>query len=519
MKPNGDNRRESSWGGFQYRWNYDEYQKSLQRKRKKNAAHGMRAFCLTTVFVLLLCFASLMVVMTAALVRGAANAVGDKTTQTQPNGDWSLPQETGADTGTCSDTDGRQNTALTAADDVFLGDIAETAVTDTAGNLSFIESPTGEDAAENVLAPSVLSTMTVNEIAAACTKSTVTVHCKNSEIEAVGSGFFLSSDGYFVTNYHVIRKFSAYEAVLSDGTAYAAELIGSAPERDIALLKIDVTDAPAVTVGSSDALVIGDEVVAIGTPGSMEFAGTVTWGNVSGLNREVPVTDEEENILGYMNMIQISAVINPGNSGGPLFNVRGEVIGINTMKFTGDGFEGMGFSIPMDVVIETLTGWIEAHRAEHAPETDSDMLGTDTDAGETVVPDTIPPEPEPKIPASLGIRCEAVTEEEAALYRVPRGVLIRFVEPDSDAEVCGLKSGDIILSSDGVTLDSLEAFDAFASGLYAGDTHVLRVFRGGEEREINVIMTAPADTQAIVETETEAETAALVPAYEAKMAA
>ncbi len=505
MKQNGDNRREGSYGGFQYRWNYDEYQKSLQRKRRKNAAHGMRAFCLTTVFVVLLCFASLMVVMTAAFLRGAVSGLSDKVpAPTNPHEGLTVPME-GDDVQTAENPmfletqalpsepseietqpvslpqKEAETTAIGAVVDVFADQKTESAaVTDALL------------ADNSYTAPDILSAMTVNEIAAACTASTVTVYCKDETLEAVGSGFFLSEDGYIVTNYHVIRKFSAYTVLLSDGTSYDASFVGGDKLQDLALLKIELADAPAVRCGKSSALAIGDEVIAIGTPGAVQFAGTVTHGNVSGLDRDVPIMDENETVIGHMAMIQISAVINPGNSGGPLFNAYGEVVGINTMKMSGDGYEGMGFSIPIDTVAENLQTWMTDHRAANMPpETEEDTsvvimqnkvptLGSapSSDASDT---DTSPP---PRETVALGIRCEAVTEEEAALYRVPRGVLVRFIEPGSFAERCGLESGDILISAQcGEEMTAFDVFDSYLAWeeeLYRGDEFLCTVFREGK---------------------------------------
>ncbi len=515
MKQNGDNRRENSFGGFQYRWNYDEYQKSLQRKRKKNAAQGMRAFCLTTVFVVLLCFASLMVVMTAALLRGAVRGMSAdaRPSYTAPTGDLTIPRETdGSELITTALTEiSAETTAPMPAESSAVStepiptekDALDAAEPPKAAETEAETAPTDIVYAA---APDVMSAMTVNEIAAACTASTVTVHCKDDKQSAVGSGFFLTDDGYLVTNYHVIRAFSVYSAYLSDGSTVPAEYIASAPDSDIALLKIDVQNAPAVRIGSSSALSIGDEVIAIGTPGALEFAGTVTHGNVSGLDRAVPITDEADTVLSHMKMIQISAVINPGNSGGPLFNAFGEVIGINTMKYAGEGFEGMGFSIPIDAVIEQLNTWVNDHRKATAPET----AVTEASDSEAFVDDTqtTPPPAEPELPpvlrepVPLGIVCEAVTEDEAALYRVPRGVLIRFIASDSYAEESGFESGDILISAqigDTVTVfDSYDVYTAWESALYSGDVITCTVFRAGQTRTVTLTLsdTLPADAAA-----------------------
>ncbi len=504
--------RENSFGGFQYRWNYDEYQKSLQRKRKKSAARGMRAFCLTTVFVFLLCTASLLVVLTASLLRGVIDTLPD--TQSGESSGISLPL-----------TDGQPDTNPPAAPDtrelpteqlpenappppvIDGADVHAAAENENDGQPAAEQTPP-EQYKEAVTEDAVLSEtdsnfaeLTISEIADTCSASTVTIQCKNSETQSIGSGFFLSEDGYIVTNNHVIRRYDAYQVLLSDGTAYEAELIFAEPASDLALLKIDVTDMPVVSIGTAEHSAIGDQVVAIGTPGSVSFAGTVTYGYISGLDRRVEITDSKDAVIGHMEMIQFTAVINPGNSGGPLFNCFGEVIGISTMKLTGEGFEGMGFAIPIDTVYPTLREQIESHRAQTAPidtevpvdgetaESDPALTPEQTESAEAgeIILDTRPP-------AVLGIRVETVTEKEALLYKMPVGVIIRYVEPGTDAEQCGLRTGDIILSIDGSPTTDVAALDAYLADIRVGDTVQITVFRADAECVIPVTFTEPQQT-------------------------
>ncbi|MBQ7010665.1 MAG: trypsin-like peptidase domain-containing protein [Clostridia bacterium] len=166
-----------------------------------------------------------------------------------------------------------------------------------------------------------------------------------------GSGVIISSDGLILTNYHVIAGATKIVARLSDGTEYEAVITGSDAETDIALLKINATGLKFATMGNSDALVVGQEVVAIGNPLG-ELGGSVTNGIVSALDREVEIEGE------VMNLLQTNAAVNPGNSGGGLFNLAGELVGVVNAKSSGTGIEGIGFAIPVNdaiVVIEELS--------------------------------------------------------------------------------------------------------------------------------------------------------------------
>lgn len=513
-----DRDRENSFGGFQYRWNYDEYQKSLQRKRKKSAARGMRAFCLTTIFVFLLCTASLLVVLTASLLRGKLLSLPSAQHDTAT--DISMPMQ---------DSDSAETLpAVPETPDVpmlqtpYISDVPpeitnpsapsedttatrEESAVQTApsnassGDNSKLQGVALEDAVPNETTD-MFAEMTISEIAETCSSSTVTIQCRNTEFRSIGSGFILSEDGYIVTNHHVIERYEAYQVLLQDGTTYNAELVFALPERDLVLLKIEAEGLPTVTVGSSSDAAIGDQVVAIGTPGSVNFAGTVTYGYISGLDRNIERSDNKDSTIDYLNMIQITAAINPGNSGGPLFNRFGEVIAINTMKLTGDGFEGMGFAIPIDAVYPTLTEQIDAHRSENMPITEDtetvsgqEPIEYDSAAGEI---QTEPPETEEVLVnerphAVLGIQGETVTEKESLLYKMPVGVIIRYMEPGSYAEQNGLQIGDIILSMDGAAITDAATLHTWEQNVRVGDTAQITVFRAGAEVTLTVTFGEP----------------------------
>ena len=211
---------------------------------------------------------------------------------------------------------------------------------------------------KGTLVPTDGSAMTPSQLYAACVDSVVAIsstvtstgiYGNTSTGTSSGSGFILTADGYIVTNYHVVEGATDLTVTTYDGTEYPAELKGKDATNDVAVLKVEGTDMPAVTLGSSHDLVIGDMVAAIGNPLG-KLAATQTIGYVSGINREVATGG-----VTTISMIQTDAAINPGNSGGPLFNMYGQVIGITTAKYSGTtnsgaSIEGLGFAIPIDDV-------------------------------------------------------------------------------------------------------------------------------------------------------------------------
>ncbi len=257
-----------------------------------------------------------------------------------------------------------------------------------------------------------------------------------------GSGIILSEDGYIVTNAHVVideekGKLDITVKVMGRNEEYPAKIIGYDEKSDIALLKIETTGLVAAEIGNSNALVVGDEVVAIGTPLDEAYAGTVTNGIISGLDR---VIDETETATKY---IQTNAAINPGNSGGPLVNMYGQVIGINTAKIVMEGYEGMGFAIPMDSILDIIsqlqsTGYIER--------------------------------------PALGIMCQSVTESESNYYGIPQGVRIVSVAANSD--LAGkVEIYDIITEIDGETIKDIGDLTLVLDAHRIGDEIELTMYR------------------------------------------
>ena len=274
-------------------------------------------------------------------------------------------------------------------------------------------------------------------------------------VQGVGSGFIISADGQIVTNNHVIDGAETIEVRLADGTTHEATLVGTDPLTDIALLKIDTDeDLPFVTMGDSDAMRAGDEVLAIGNP--FGLGGTVTSGIISAINRDIRSGP-------YDDFIQTDAAINRGNSGGPLFNNAGEVIGVNTMIYSpGGGSVGIGFAVPSDLV-QTVV---------------ADLADDGTIAR-----------------GWLGVQIRPMTEDVAQLlgYDAPKGAVVEAVQDDSPAAAAGLVEGDIILSFAGTEISDLGDLTRAVADTAPGSEAQMVVFRKGAEEEIAVTVGNLAD--------------------------
>ena len=326
-----------------------------------------------------------------------------------------------------------------------------------------VETPSDSTETEEVVSLQEGTALTVNQIAQKCTKSSVGILVETKQyyfgsaysVSGVGSGFILSEDGYIATNNHVIENATKITVVLNDGSEYIAEIIGADSITDIAVIKIDAHDLPVLERGNSDGVLVGDHVVAIGTPASIELAGTVTDGIVSAVNRKIDITDNYGRVLKTMTLIQTNATINPGNSGGPLINQFGQVTGINTMKLT-DEYEGIGFAIPINGAIHIMNQLIED--------------GSVTDRSDGLVTGK----------ASLGIQCVDITEEESDYYGIPQGVLVMQINKNGSAAKAGLRRGDIIIAFDGKEVKTTDEITALKEKYNVGDVVTLRVYRDGD---------------------------------------
>ena len=281
---------------------------------------------------------------------------------------------------------------------------------------------------------------------------------------SIGSGFIVTEDGYIITNAHVVEGAVKITVIMYDETQYEATLIGEDALSDVAVVKIEASNLPAVELGNSDELVEGDPVIAIGTPAGIEFAGTATHGMISAINRDVKITDYYGNTTKTMTVIQIDAPINSGNSGGPLFDRFGRVIGMNSLKL-GNGFEGMGFSLPINGVISIANELMENGEVIERPEGDF-VTGK----------------------AYLGIEFYEVTEAQAKYYDIPAGVLVYQLTPGGAALKSGIKRGDIIIEFNGEKIENSDDLSNAISDVKPGDKVIVRVDRSGDEIDIEVVM-------------------------------
>jgi serine protease Do len=281
------------------------------------------------------------------------------------------------------------------------------------------------------------------------------------ETEGSGSGIILSSDGFIVTNNHVIEGGTEITVILNDAhiqvdsesktNKFTATVVGADPKTDLAVLKIDAKNLPYAKLGESSKLDVGEMAVAIGNPLGQEFAGSVTVGVISALNRTINVDDRE------FKLIQTDAAINPGNSGGALVNSTGEVIGINTIKMSITGVEGMGFAIPIDEakpIIEDLKtyGYVKGRPL-------------------------------------IGIVGRDITQSIAQSYNWPEGIYVIQVSENSGAKAAGILPGDIITKFNGKDIKSLSDLNVAKENLKVGDVVRIRVYREGEYKVFDVTLT------------------------------
>lgn len=263
----------------------------------------------------------------------------------------------------------------------------------------------------------------------------------------LGSGFVLSPDGYILTNHHVANDAHEILVRLNDGRELVAEVIGSDERSDVALLKVDAEGLPAVEIGDPDKMRSGDWVIAIGQP--FGFDKTVTAGVVSGKGRVLPGQN-------YVPLIQTDVAINPGNSGGPLFNLKGEVIGVNSSIYTrSGGYMGVSFAIPIDLV----TGVVEQLK----------------DGGSVAR-------------GWLGISMQEVDRGLAQSFGLdrPRGALVNGIADDSPADQGGLEVGDVILSYNGEIIDSTSELPPLVGATPIGERVKVEIMRFGKNKTLNI---------------------------------
>ena len=300
----------------------------------------------------------------------------------------------------------------------------------------------------------------VNSVVSINVSATTNYFGQTVQTAASGTGFFITQDGYILTNHHVISGASSVKVTLYNGETYDATVIGSDEDYDIAVLKIDVTGATPVVLGDSSKVAIGESVAAVGNPlGELTFS--MSEGIVSCVNRAINVDGTP------FNMIQVDCSINPGNSGGPLFNSYGEVIGIVSAKYSSYSnttVEGIGFAIPINDVVSLV----------------KDIMTNGYVTNK----------------AYMGITPQTMTAQMAQQYRydVTEGVFVCSVDPDSAADKAGLKLGDVITKMDDKDIASYEDLVAAKKSYSAGDTVTLTVYREGKTIEVELTFDATPET-------------------------
>lgn len=280
---------------------------------------------------------------------------------------------------------------------------------------------------------------------------------RESQPQSLGSGFIVSADGYILTNAHVIDGAEGVTVRLTDKREFKAKVIGTDKRTDVALIKIDATGLPVVRAGDPGKLKVGEWVVAIGSP--FGFENTVTAGIVSAKGRSLP----QENFVPF---IQTDVAVNPGNSGGPLFNLRGEVVGINSQIYSRTGgFMGLSFAIPIDVANDI---------AQQLRTTGKVTRGR------------------------IGVVIQPVTKELADGFGLPKaqGALVNSVEKGGPADKAGIEAGDVILRFDGKAVNSSEDLPRVVGGTKPGSKVAVQVWRNKATRDLQVTVAELSDDRA-----------------------
>lgn len=272
---------------------------------------------------------------------------------------------------------------------------------------------------------------------------------REQESQSLGSGFIISADGYMLTNAHVVDRADKIMVRLSDKREFKAKVIGADKRTDVALLKIEATGLPKVTLGNPDLLKVGEWVLAIGSP--FGFDSSVTAGIVSAKGRSLP----QENFVPF---IQTDVAINPGNSGGPLFNMKGEVVGINSQIYSrSGGYMGLSFSIPIDVAMDVVNQLRSSGKVTRG---------------------------------RIGVSIQEVTRELADSFGLakPTGALISGVEKNGPADKAGVKASDVILKFDGKIVAKSADLPRIVAATKPGGKVTVQLWRKGEVLEVPLVV-------------------------------
>ena len=304
------------------------------------------------------------------------------------------------------------------------------------------------------LTPSQVYARNVNSVVLISCEIKGTAYGQTTVGYSTGSGFILSENGYILTNAHVVEDATSVTVTAYSGETYAAEVCGADSTNDVAVLKVNAENLPAVAVGSSANLIVGDQVVAIGNPLG-ELTATMTVGYVSAKDRDV-TTDGTT-----INMIQTDAAINSGNSGGPLFNMKGEVVGITSAKYSGASasgatIEGIGFAIPMDDVMKLVGDLMEFGYVKGA---------------------------------YMGVMISDMDPQFAAVaqvYGLPIGPIIQSTEEGGAAHRAGIQAGDIVLKLGSTEITTVSDLTRALRSYEPGDTTTVTVCRNGQNVELRI---------------------------------
>ena len=285
--------------------------------------------------------------------------------------------------------------------------------------------------------------------------SVVSISSMTSSGTSSGTGIIMSSDGYVITNHHVITGALVISVLTNDNQEFEAALVGSDEMSDLAVLKIDARGLQAAEFGDSSKLRVGDSVVAIGDPLGVQLRGTMTNGIISAINRDLTVGDRT------MTLIQTNAALNNGNSGGPLINCYGQVIGINTVKMSSyysasATVEGLGFAIPISVAKPIIDELIENGYVAGRP--------------------------------AIGISGDSLPSYYRTYYRLPDGVYVTSVNEGSDAKAKGIREGDIVTAINGEKICSIDELNTVKNQYAAGDEVTLTIYRSGAYYEMTVTL-------------------------------
>lgn len=281
---------------------------------------------------------------------------------------------------------------------------------------------------------------------------------RGEKIPGVGSGFFISSDGYIITNNHVVEESIKVRIKTIDQKEYTARIIGTDPRTDLALLKIDANNVSFIGLGDSNKVEVGEWVLAIGNPLDQDL--TVTAGIISAKGRQLGVAD-------YEDFLQTDAAINQGNSGGPLIDMEGKVIGINSIILAPSGGSiGIGFAIPSSIAEKVVRDLKSRGRV---------------------------------VRGYLGINIQALSESEAKDFDLPAaGILVLKVEEDSPAEKAGLKKYDHIIAVNGKKVENNTQLSMTIAEVNPGETVTLTIYRGKEKKDIKVKLGEAPDTMKFI---------------------